>query len=208
MSTVSDETATKPGPLVCTVCGTTKTAAGKPFKNKASLAAHIKWHDTMSAVGADQPPKELAAKRARGAAATEEKVKNFFVPVQLGLLGSGDMYCAKMVGEDIPAIAKALGELGEDFPLLKQVVDLTDKWGAISMLAYHSARLIAGIGVHHEWLPYEGPLKFLIPPPPQVIEANPVLKQHFSGQQPPPQPAPWPPDQMVVNGSHADTPAA
>jgi hypothetical protein len=199
------ETAT--AQLVCPVCGTTKTHAGKPFKNKASLSAHIKWHDTMTAVGRDEAPKELAAKRAKGAAATEEKVKNFFVPVQIGLIGSGDLYCAKAVGEDIPAIAKALGELGEDFPLLKQVVDLTDKWGAISQLAYHGARLAAAIGVHHEWLPYEGPIKFLIPPPPQVIEANPLLKAHYSGQQPPPT-APQQPLGTVVNGAHADAPAA
>lgn len=166
------------GELICDVCGASENTKGKPF-NAHSMAAHHRWHDTGSVVNRGKAPKELDDKRAKAVNETKEMVVNWFVPIQMGLLGSGDTYCAKAIGEEIPLIGTAVGELAEEFPLLKRVVTAGDKWAALGNLAYHVGRLAACVAVHHNLLPYAGPVRFLVPPPPEVVATNPILRQHF-----------------------------
>lgn len=142
-------------------------------KNSPDFFPYCAKHNAIHTGSSMASPKSqsyeaLTEQRAKGAKAVEENVKGWFSPIQVGLMASGDVYCATALGIEIPPMAKALGDLSIDFPWLQGALGTVDKWAALSQLAFHSARLAAMISVHHEWIPYEGAIRFLVPPPDSV----------------------------------------
>lgn len=118
-------------------------------------------------------PHRLAEERKAAARRVEQNVTGWLAMVQGGFIASGDMYCARGVGEIGPPLAAAVGNVAVDFPILQKGLDKADKWASLGVLAYQIARLGLLIGVHHGVVKYEGPIRFLVPQPPQAQEQQP-----------------------------------
>lgn len=113
-------------------------------------------------------------KRARSAAKAEAQTKALLAPIQLVFIGKNDLHCAKAIGELAEPIAKNVGDVAADFKLVAKMIDKTDKYLAVTMLALNLTRLGLIIGTHHEVVPYSDAMKLLgIPePPPKPVDTH------------------------------------
>lgn len=154
--------------LECDVCGRSD------FKGIGGLRRHRTRVHHMEPEG-DKPPKSTSIvgsnqRKAQSVKKIEDQTSHWLGMIQIGLMASGDQYCAAAIGEEGPPIARSIAEVAQDFPLIKKVVESTDKWGALAVLTYHSMRLGLIIGVHHNAVPYTGIVRFMVPPPPPKVE--------------------------------------
>lgn len=123
--------------------------------------------------GSTPVAEHVPVKNERAATKAEDQIKALLAATQLGMMAKGDLYCAWAVGETAEGIAKNAGMVAADFKLVARMVDKTDKYFAVTMLAYNVARLGLMVGVHHGMIPYSGPIKLLVPKPPDnPIEAE------------------------------------
>jgi hypothetical protein len=67
-----------------------------------------------------------------------------------------------------------------------ELIDKTDKWASLGVLLWAMLRLGLVLGVHHDVVPYVGPVKMLVPPPPGSPAAR-AMAQQMNGNQPQPQ---------------------
>jgi hypothetical protein len=162
----------------CEDCGKPCRKAGRGYSRWC--LEHSRDHRGDKAPKSRQPDsvKILADKRTAAVARTEKTVTQWLVMGQVGLIASGDIYCAKAIEEEGPPIARALAEVSQDFPMLRRAIETSDKWGALSVLAFHTGRLALIIGVHHNVVPYEGVVRFLVPAPFPTHEAVPSDNGH------------------------------
>lgn len=105
----------------------------------------------------------------RGAVAkkAEKQVTALLGALQIAFVSQGDRYCAWAVGETAEDIASNAGILASDIKWVAKAVDAGDKYFAAMLLTLNVAKLGLMIGVHHDWVPYAGPIKFLVPKPPE-----------------------------------------
>lgn len=140
-------------------------------------------HPTDSKPGQDVGPGPLTAdggyevidgerRKSRAAKKTEQTTLKWLATGQLFLVGKGDTYCARAVGNYGPAIAEAMGAISDDFPWIAKSLSKTDKWGSVITLATVVTQLGVTMAVHHDLLPYNDLTKLLVPPIPEKEHAN------------------------------------
>jgi len=142
-------------------------------RNSPDFFPYCAMHNAMHTGSGMASPKSqsyeaLQEKRAKSARDVEEMVKGFFLPFQVGLMASGDAYCATALGVEVPPLAKAIGDISMEFRWIQTAVETTDKVSSLVQLAFHFARLCLMVSVHHQWIPYEGAIRFVVPPPDSV----------------------------------------
>lgn len=85
---------------------------------------------------------------------------------QYAFIAKQDAYCAYMIGEIGPEIAENVGDLAANVKLVANLVEKTETHLALAMLTVNVGRLVLAIGVHHGYVPYSGPIKLIVPKPP------------------------------------------
>lgn len=86
--------------------------------------------------------------------------------VQMAMYAKGDEYCTYAIGETGEPIAENIGILASNIKWLAGAVEKSENLFAVAMLTLNVMKLGAMMGVHHEWIPYSGPVKMLVPKPP------------------------------------------
>lgn len=114
---------------------------------------------TISSEDAD---KKKAAIKKRA----EDQIKGLLGFAQIGLAAKGDMYCTWAIGEVGEDIANHTGTLASNIKWMATAVEKSENTFAILMLTLNVVKLGAMIGVHHDMIPYVGPVKMLVPKPP------------------------------------------
>lgn len=142
-------------------------------KNSPNFFPYCAKHNALHTGSAMASPKsqgyeELEKQRKKAVLDVTNSVIGFFQPIQLGLAASDDWYCATALSNTVPPMAQALGDLSEDFPWLQKAVGTVDKWAALTQFCLAVLKLGVMVSVHHEWLPYEGVVRFLAPPPDSI----------------------------------------
>lgn len=127
-------------------------------------------------------PAAMQEARNRSAEKLAERVHGWGVMLQAGFIASDDRYCAAVLGQEWPLIAKSAGDLALDFPILANAIEKTDKYGTLAMLIFHITKMGTAMAVHHGWMENDGVVKFLIPP--LTPEATASMKRQPPMQQP------------------------
>jgi hypothetical protein len=104
--------------------------------------------------------KDKVAKKA------ENQAKALLAFAQGSFIAQGDQYCAWAVGECAEPIAENLGAVASDIKFVANMVEKGDKYFALVMLTANITKLGLMIGVHHDLVPYTGPIKLIVPKPP------------------------------------------
>lgn len=144
---------------------------GRPCRKRRGAEGFLPYcsiHNTAHAGGGGSPksrdPKLLEEARNASAKRIEQQLTGWLALLQRGLVVQEDWYCAKIVGEEGPAIAKAAADVAQDFDWVKTALEKTDKYGTLAILLVAVSKVGLAIGVHHGYVPYAGPIKFLVPP--------------------------------------------
>lgn len=119
--------------------------------------------------GDDTPPKSrniAPVDKSKVAKKAEEQIKNMLGFAQLAFYGKGDVYCTWAIGEVGDDIAKHGGTLASNIKWMANLVDKGENTFAMALLILNMAKLGLMIGVHHDVVPYTGPVKLLVPKPP------------------------------------------
>lgn len=117
-------------------------------------------------------PEDSDKAKAKRAAKAEDQVKALLSFAQLGLAAKGDVYCTWAIGETGDDIAKNVGVLASNIKWMASAVDKSENMFALLLLTMNVGRLVAMMGVHHDWIPYTGPVKILVPKPPPDSPTN------------------------------------
>ena len=101
------------------------------FVSERGLKKHRTQTHGIQTPKADKPPKSvrsIGTTKAASVQKVQDHVEHWFGFAQVGLLASGDQYCAWAIGQEGPFIAKSLAEVSQDFPMVKKVIEAGDKW--------------------------------------------------------------------------------
>lgn len=132
--------------------------------------------------GDDTPPKSrviVTVDKSKVAKKAEDQVKNLLGFAQLGFYAKGDVYCTWAIGEVGDDIAKHTGTLASNIKWMANFVDKSENTFAIALLILNLAKLGMMIGVHHDAIPYAGPVKLLVPkPPPKEVGSVVPIRIH------------------------------
>jgi hypothetical protein len=96
----------------------------------------------------------------------EERVKALLGFAQMVTYSKGDEYCTWALGETGEPIAENIGILASNIKWIASSVEKSENIFAVAMLTLNVMKLGAMMGVHHEWIPWSGPVKMLVPKPP------------------------------------------
>lgn len=138
-------------------------------KNRDDFFPYCAMHNALHAGNQSSTPRSgdpmaLQEARNRSAEKLAERVFGWGVMLQAGLIANDDRYCAAVLRQEWPLIAKASGELALDFDWLANGIEKVDKYGTLAMLIFHITKMGAAMAAHHGWVQYDGVIRFLIPP--------------------------------------------
>lgn len=125
----------------------------------------------------DKPPAsrviQVESKSKLKEKAKQSTLKLLTLP-QYAFMASGDAYCSYVIGEIGPEIAENVGDIAANVKWVGQGIEKLETHLALAMLTVNVTRLGLAIAVHHEVVPYSGPIKLIVPkPPPKTDTVDP-----------------------------------
>jgi len=123
----------------------------------------------------DKAPKSrvitVESKSQRKEKAKQSTLKLLTLP-QYMFIAKGDAYCSYMIGEIGPEIAENMGDIAANNKWVANMVERSETGLALAMLTVNVGRLCLAIAVHHEVIPYSGPIKLIVPRPPDKTDSE------------------------------------
>lgn len=162
---------------ICAEDGCDNPAAKRGRGYSAWCTEHIYLHK------GEKPPKTkeiTVTSRDKIAEKAESQIKAMLAVAQVGLVLKNDNYCAWAIGETGDDIAKSGGKVAADFKWMAKGIDKADRYFALLILTMNVGKLALMMGVHHDVIPYKGPVKVLVPRPPNNDKMDTVITNGFS----------------------------
>lgn len=162
---------------ICNVAGCTNPVRERKPGARGRAPTKCELHSTVKTPKSRTPGSEQMnllseEERKKSQDKIEKTVRAWLSMLQLAMLARQDVYCARAIGDHGPAIGESLATIAQEFPLLKKTLEAGDKWTAILVLSWNLIQLGLKMGVHHNVVPYEGAIKFLVPNPPPRKQVN------------------------------------